>query len=110
MVDNTPSDNLRCCTRIIELIAEIEVRLGEIKTIIQEPPGRSGPVPFLLPNELAEQVLIKTTPTELIVRPKAFLGRDTFKALSTIVKEYGGYYVSGGKDSHFVVPKPGVQR
>lgn len=68
------------------------------------PPVRNEP--FILPEDLAEKVAIETTPTELILRPKSFLGTENFRALLDIVKKFGGNYVSMGRDSHFIVPKP----
>jgi len=62
--------------------------------------------PFILPPDLAQMVLIETTPTELILRPKSFLGTGTFHTLLALTKRFNGRYVSLGKNSHFIVPKP----
>jgi len=40
-----------------------------------------------------------------IVKPRKFLGRNTFGRISGAVREAGGEYVSQGKDSHFRIPK-----
>lgn len=61
---------------------------------------------FILPPGLAMKVLIETTPTELIIRPKSFLETETFRTLLALTKRFNGRYVSLGKNSHFIVPKP----
>jgi len=52
------------------------------------------------------QVLeIEETPEAITVRPKAFLGRKAFRALSDIVESVGGHYFSAGRASRFIIPK-----
>ena len=41
---------------------------------------------------------------KIVIRPKHFLGADTFAKVAEIVRNNGGEYVSAGKASHFVVP------
>jgi len=40
----------------------------------------------------------------LVVKPRQHLGSDLFNDVLAVVREYGGTYVSQGKDSHFLVP------
>ena len=61
---------------------------------------------FILPPDIAQKVLIETTSTELVLRPKSYLGNETFRTLLSIVKKFHGRYVSNGKNSYFAVPKP----
>ena len=42
----------------------------------------------------------------VIAKPKHYLAGEDFKAIATIVKEFGGDYISAGKESHFKIPKP----
>jgi hypothetical protein len=92
----------RLCDRAGAFSEDFQAFLKEIGA--ETPPVTTEA--FILPPDLAAKVLIETTPNELILRPKSFLGTATFNALLTIVKRFGGSYVSMGKSSHFVVPKP----
>jgi hypothetical protein len=40
----------------------------------------------------------------IIIKPRQFLGSETFAKVVDIVKQQGGEYVSAGKDSHFKIP------
>lgn len=40
-----------------------------------------------------------------IIKPRKYLGSNTFRRVSGAVREANGEYVSQGKDSHFRVPK-----
>lgn len=40
-----------------------------------------------------------------VIKPKKYLGRNTFGRISATVREAGGEYVSQGKQSHFRLPK-----
>jgi len=40
----------------------------------------------------------------LVVKPRQYLGSDLFNDVLAVVREFGGTYVSQGKDSHFLVP------
>jgi hypothetical protein len=95
--------------KVKELLANLERESQEARAIllgILDPSQKNEHTPFLLPEDLAEKVTIETTPTELIIRPKAFLGPEIFKDINSLVRRFNGYYVSSGKDSHFIVPKP----
>jgi len=38
------------------------------------------------------------------IKPTVFLGVSNFTKIATVVRKYGGKYVSKGKNSHFAVP------
>jgi len=40
----------------------------------------------------------------IIVKTKQYLNTDDFEELRAIIKDFGGEYVSAGKDSHFKIP------
>jgi len=40
----------------------------------------------------------------VIVKPKRYLGKETFKELLSKVKAYGGEYVGSGKEGYFRIP------
>jgi hypothetical protein len=52
------------------------------------------------------QVLeIDETPKAYTIKPKLFLGRKVFVAISDVVELAGGHYFSAGKMSKFIIPK-----
>ena len=64
------------------------------------------PVIAAFPQDLRDQLTFSETETHHIIRPKQYLGTDTFRKVAQIVKnQLAGEYVSAGKDSHFRVPK-----
>jgi len=40
----------------------------------------------------------------IIVKTKQYLNTDDFEELRAIINDFGGEYVSAGKDSHFKIP------
>jgi len=42
------------------------------------------------------------------IKPKVYLGRKAFAAISEVVKLAGGHYFSAGKASKFIIPKEQV--
>ena len=57
-------------------------------------------------SERELQVLeIEETPEAITVRPKVFLGRKAFKAISEVMKSAGGHYFSAERASRFIIPK-----
>jgi len=40
----------------------------------------------------------------IVVRPRRFLGSDSFAKVAAVVRSANGEYVSAGKESHFKVP------
>lgn len=72
----------------------------------QAPKGKADVIAFILPDDLKNFMTIETQEKQLIVRPKGFIAPELFSRLSKLVTASHGYYVSQGKASHFVVPKP----
>jgi len=58
-------------------------------------------------GDLLKLVAIDTTSsaTMYVVKPKEFLGKETFGKLASVVRNLGGTYVSQGRESHFDIPK-----
>jgi hypothetical protein len=52
-----------------------------------------------------EMLEIEETSMAYTVKPKIYLGRKAFNAVSNVVKLAGGHYFSAGKESKFVIPK-----
>ena len=48
---------------------------------------------------------IGENPDAFTVKPKVYLGRKIFKAISDVVRLAGGHYFSAGKAGRFVIPK-----
>jgi len=55
-------------------------------------------------NEL-QMLEIEETSKAYTIKPKIYLGRKAFTAISDVVKLAGGHYFSAGKASKFVIPK-----
>lgn len=52
-----------------------------------------------------EMLLFEETPQWLIIRTRQFLGSEDFAKIATIVRGFGGEYISAGNSSHFRVPQ-----
>jgi len=48
---------------------------------------------------------IEETPDAYTVKPKVFLGRKIFRAISDVVRLAGGHYFCAGKAGRFIIPK-----
>ena len=48
---------------------------------------------------------IAETSKAYTIKPKTYLGRKAFTAISEVVKLAGGHYFSAGKASKFIIPK-----
>ena len=60
----------------------------------------------VFPDSLAGTVYFEETDEHIIVRPRGYLGPDTFKEIAEIVRDrLGGDYMSAGRDSHFLIPR-----
>ena len=55
--------------------------------------------------ELAGMLLFEETGSNIIVKPRRFLGSDNFAKIAQVIREIGGEYVSAGRNSHFKVAK-----
>ncbi|MCW4021401.1 MAG: hypothetical protein NWF14_09280 [Candidatus Bathyarchaeota archaeon] len=57
-------------------------------------------------QDLADMLHFEEADEHVLVKPKQYLGSDTFRRIATIVRDQlGGEYVSAGKDSHFRIPR-----
>jgi hypothetical protein len=56
------------------------------------------------PEDLRGILSFECQADAIIIKPRQFLGSETFAKVVDIVKQQGGEYVSAGKDSHFRVP------
>jgi hypothetical protein len=52
-----------------------------------------------------EMLEIAETSKAYTIKPKTYLGRRAFSAISEVVKLAGGHYFSAGKASKFIIPK-----
>lgn len=58
------------------------------------------------PKDLLGLLLFDITDEYIIVKPKQYLGPENFARIASIVREqFGGEYVSQGKESHFRIPR-----
>jgi len=57
------------------------------------------------PEEYQKLLKIEDAGSFWKIKPVKFLGSENFSGIAEIVKQYGGEYVSAGKDSHFRIPK-----
>ncbi|MBS7640855.1 MAG: hypothetical protein QXJ19_05035 [Candidatus Bathyarchaeia archaeon] len=58
------------------------------------------------PKDLLGLLLFDVTDEYIIVKPKQYLGSENFARIASIVREqFGGEYVSQGKESHFRIPR-----
>jgi hypothetical protein len=54
--------------------------------------------------EYVHELAITKEVTGITVTPNAFLGREKFVAIASIIEELGGHYISAGKESRFLIP------
>ena len=54
--------------------------------------------------EYVHELAITEEVTGVTVTPNAFLGREKFVAIASIIEELGGHYISAGKESRFLIP------
>jgi hypothetical protein len=59
--------------------------------------------PFF-PKPYDEMLTVKREDNQWKIMPKRWLGAENFRNILQIVKQYGGKYVSAGKNSHFTIP------
>jgi len=60
-----------------------------------------------IPQECRDLLTYEQNQNYYILKPKAYLGSENFAKILHAVREFGGEYVSSGKDSHFRVLKGG---
>ena len=62
-------------------------------------------VKMLFPEDLENLLSFEKKEDHIKIKPRQFLGSDTFAKIASIVRGAGGEYVSAGKESHFRIAK-----
>ena len=57
------------------------------------------------PEDLESRLTFEDKGDKIILKPRQFLGSETFAKIASVVRGLGGEYVSAGKGSHFRIPK-----
>lgn len=58
-----------------------------------------------IPKDLADTITFEENDEYFIIRPRGYLGTENFVKVLDAVRQFGGEYVSRGKESHFRVLK-----
>ena len=91
---------------IVRDLEEIKEALGSVGGEAKLESLTIDDVQRVFPDSLAGTVYFEETDEHIIVRPRGYLGPDTFKEIAGIVRDrLGGDYVSAGRDSHFLIPR-----
>ena len=95
---------------LLELLVQIRDGLAQCITAInrylETYALRIEDVEAKFPKELAGLVTFTATKDHIIVKPRGYLGTDTFSKIASIIKDQlGGEYISAGKESHFRIPR-----
>jgi len=95
--------------KLDDLIVVLGQISEEVKQIVaslkQTMPPKSVDIKDNFPEELANILSFEFEGDYIVIRPRQFLGSDSFAKVVGIVRGLGGEYVSQGKLSHFRVPK-----
>lgn len=60
----------------------------------------------VFPKDLLSLLIFEVKEDYIIVKPKQYLGTENFARVASIVREqFGGEYVSQGRESHFRIPR-----
>jgi len=57
------------------------------------------------PQDLANMLTFENSEGFVVIRPRQYLGSETFSKIGAIVKGLQGEYISQGKSSHFRIKK-----
>jgi len=87
------------CGALIDLTGESAASLAP------EPPSSLDGVKQLFSAGELEMLEFGETSKAYTIKPKGYLGRKAFAAISEVVKLAGGHYFSAGKASRFIIPK-----
>ena len=87
------------CRTVIDLSGE------DISYLAPSPPCSLEDVLNLFSASELRMLEIGETTKAYTIKPKAYLGRKAFAAISDIVKLAGGHYFSAGRASKFIIPK-----
>ena len=97
-------------TFYIERYRELADQLMEVsKILLEEEPkmkvSSKSDVAEKIPAEQRELLDIEEDGDFIIVRPRQFLGAENFRIIASVIQEFGGEYISAGRDSHFRIKK-----
>jgi len=87
------------CGTLIDLSGE------SAASFAPEPPSSLYEVKRLFSASELEMLEFGETSKAYTIKPKVYLGRKAFSAISEVVKLAGGHYFSAGKASKFIIPK-----
>jgi hypothetical protein len=87
------------CGNIIDLSGE------DLSKLVPKKPTSLEEVKELFSEGELQFLEISETSKAYTVKPKIYLGRKAFVAISDIVKLVGGHYFSAGRMSKFIIPK-----
>ena len=96
---------------LIFLIADLNNKLKEITQLLDAFLEKTKPrtieeIKQQFPKYLREQLGFRENDNCILIKPKSYLGSDTFREVAKIVKDQlHGEYISAGRDSHFRISK-----
>jgi len=85
--------------------AVIDLSGDAVFSLAPEKPGSLDEVKNLFSAGELQMLEIEETSKAYTIKPKIYLGRKAFTAISDVVKLAGGHYFSAGKASKFIIPK-----
>ncbi len=59
----------------------------------------------LFPKDIESNLEFSEDEDYIIIRPRKYLGTESFAKIASIVRNAGGEYISAGRDSHFRLAK-----
>lgn len=73
-----------------------------------QPGNEDGPIrraQLMFPEDIENRLSFEEQGDYVIIKPKQFLGSESFAKIALTVRGAGGEYISAGKDSHFRIHK-----
>ena len=101
-------DNKEKIKEMIEKInREIEALRNDFSDLVKMVLEKEKPEITIenLPESIRGLVTLQYQADKIIIKPHKYLGKDKFNELSKFVKDYGGEYVSDGKNSRFEIKR-----
>ena len=89
-------------------LTEISKTLMAVKAPTVIPVGKEeGLMEFrrLFPEDLERMLTFEETDDYVVIKPRQYLGSETFAKIASIIRDEGGEYVSAGRESHFRILK-----
>jgi len=91
---------------LVDSLVKIREAINELLAKIT--PKTLAEVEKAIPEECRDLLTYEENNTYFILKPRAYLGSENFVKVLDTVKQFGGEYISAGKNSHFRILK-GVQ-